>query len=250
MHLLPRLCRGKARFDLYQLRRRARAQAGPAGREAGGASAVDSARGQSRAVRSRSETGIRMKRGAGIFLTALGRLILAGLAVCVAGCARQDPLGRVVAASNDMGLMMWKADHAGDLGAEDLKAFDEAVQEIKYQAMAPGAADGTSVQERIYGRIDGVSVREIVKTGFGFKLQRLTQQRGDLEAFIARNSRLRTRAGDDESADYLKDFKEKQTAKLAGLDQQIQATEAVLHRFDGTAAPASVPGRTDAAAHP
>ena len=191
-----------------------------------------------------------MKRPSGIFPPVLGRLVVAGLAVCAAGCARQDPLGRVVAASNDMGLMMWKADHGGDLGAEDLKAFDEAVQEIKYQAMAPGTADGTSVQDRIYGRIDGVSVREIVKTGLGFKLQRLTQQRGDLEAFIARNSRLRTRAWDDESADYLKEFKEKQTAKLAGLDQQIQATEAVLHRFDGAAAPPSAPVRTDAAAHP
>lgn len=164
------------------------------------------------------------------------RLILATILIAMfsaisLGCARKQPLDNVVKSPSELGLLMWKARVADDFTLQEWRDFDEAVQQVKYSIMTEGVASGSEgVRDLTLQRINGKTVREILMAGFTVKLVRLAKERDDLVGYLSRNQRLRTRDGDDESAEFLVDLRRQQTRRLETVNEQIEASESVLHR--------------------
>ena len=163
----------------------------------------------------------------GLTLTLVGIGLIGGSF----GCSRNPPLDDIVAARSDFGLLMWKADVAGDFTREEWHDFDEAVKELKYTIMASGEASGSDgVRDALLQKIDGKSVRQVLALGLGDRLRRLTKDRDDLTGYLAHNQRLRTKEGDNASADYLDNVRDQQAKRLELLNEQIDAVKKVLLR--------------------
>lgn len=153
------------------------------------------------------------------------------LVLVLSGCTKVAPLDEKVVATSDFNFMMWKADVAGDFTLQEWHDFDEALQDIKFDVMASGKASGTNgVSNAAYERIDGKTVREVLKTGFDLKLKRLGDEREKIAAFLAINKKFRTRKGDEESATQLANIREEQERRLEVLDRHLEEAREVVQR--------------------
>jgi hypothetical protein len=158
-------------------------------------------------------------------------ILAAAVALTIPVCSRKSPLEHIVDASSDSRLLLWKADVAGDFTRQEWEDFDAAVQEIKYGVMIAGEASGsTGVWMATLQKLDGLSVREVLKLGLGHKLERVTQERDKFVEYVTHNDELRVAAGDEDSADYLRTLREHQDRRIDLLTEQIKATEEILKR--------------------
>jgi hypothetical protein len=161
----------------------------------------------------------------------ISAILLVAIVSMVSACSRKPPLEQIVAAPSDFGLMMWKADVANDFSRQEWQDFDAAVQEIKYSVMIDGEASGSAgVWAATLQKLDGLSVREVLKLGLGHKLERITQDRDKFAEYITHNDQLRVRPGDEDSVDYLRTLQEHQNRRIALLTEQIRATGEILQR--------------------
>lgn len=163
---------------------------------------------------------------------ALPRILSVVLAcAALAGCGPSDPLEGKVQANDDLALSMWRSQAERDLNPQQVLDFDRSVQEIKFKIMATGAASGSeAVATAMRGTIDGQTVRHVLQLGLGFELERAEAERSTLEAGMKQNALMTTRPGDNDSANYLIDLKQRQTARLRA------ATEEVAHARERLAA--------------
>jgi hypothetical protein len=154
-------------------------------------------------------------------------LLLALACAALAGCAPGDPLDGKVEANDDLALSMWRSQAERDLSPQQVLDFDRSVQEIKFKIMATGAASGSdAVAGEMRRTIDGQSVRHVLQVGLGYELVRAEAERSALEAGMKQNALMTTRPGDTDSANYLADLKQRQTARLrAATDEVAHARE-------------------------
>ena len=137
----------------------------------------------------------------------------------------------IIVATTDFNMSEWKSEVAGDFTLEEWNDFDAAVQEIKFEVMASGKASGSDgVQNAAFQKINGQTVHDVLKTGFNLKLKRLTGEREKIAAYFAINKKFRTKEGDDESAQQLKNIRAEQEHRLEVLDRQIEEARAVVQR--------------------
>ena len=149
----------------------------------------------------------------------------------LAGCARTNPMEDVIVATSDFNMSVWKSDVAGDFTIPEWHEFDDAVQEIKFNIMASGEASGSErIQNAAFDKINGKTVREVLKTGFDLKLKRLAGEREKIAAYFAINKKFRTKEGDEESARQLRNIREEQEHRLETLERQIEEARAVVQR--------------------
>jgi hypothetical protein len=161
----------------------------------------------------------------------IGAILLLAIGLMISACNRKPPLEQIVAAPSDSGLMMWKADVAGDFTRQEWQDFDAAVQEIKYGVMIDGEASGSAgVWTATLQKLDGLSVREVLKLGLSHKLERITQDREKFAEYVTHNEQVRVRPGDEDSVDYLRTLREHQDRRIALVSEQIRATEEILQR--------------------
>jgi len=160
----------------------------------------------------------------------IGRTFLF-LALVLGGCAKVAPLDEKVVATSDSDFEMWKSDAAGDFTLQEWQDFDGALEDIKLDVMASGKGSGANgVSNAAYARINGKTVREVLKTGFDLKLKRLGDEREKVAAFLAINKKFKTRPGDEESATQLANIREEQERRLAVLDGHLADAREVVQR--------------------
>ncbi|HEY4248228.1 MAG TPA: hypothetical protein VGM64_15370 [Lacunisphaera sp.] len=153
------------------------------------------------------------------------------LVLVLGACTKVAPLDEKVVATSDSDFEMWKSDVAGDFNLQEWQDFDGALQDIKFEIMASGKASGTTgVSNAAYTRINGKTVREVLKTGFDLKLKRLGDEREKVAAFLVINKNFKTRAGDEESASQLANIREEQARRLEELDSHIAEAREVVQR--------------------
>lgn len=153
------------------------------------------------------------------------------LVLLLSGCTKVAPLDEKVVATTDFAFIMWKADVAGDFTLQEWHDFDDALQDIKFDIMASGKASGsTGVSNATYERINGKTVREVLKAGFDLKLKRLGDEREKVAAFLAINKHFKTREGDTESANQLANIREEQERRLEVLDDHLAEAREVVQR--------------------
>jgi hypothetical protein len=159
------------------------------------------------------------------------RLFLVALAcAAAAGCGPSDPLEGKVDANDDLALSMWRSGAERDLTPQQVGDFDRAVQEIKFHIMAEGAVSGSdAVSAAMRQIINGQTVRHVLQQGLGWELERAEAERSTLEVGMRQNALMTTRPGDTDSANYLSDLKERQTARLkAATDEVAHARERLI----------------------
>jgi hypothetical protein len=158
---------------------------------------------------------------------------LAGAGLALAACAPKDPLDGIVRADTSVGLAMWESDARGRLDPATMAAIEESLQQLRFRAMADEAASGRdAIEEVVLSEVDGRSVRYVVELGLGWELKNLRAERGVLDGAMATNARLRTREGDTDSARYLREVRDNQSASLRQMDDRVEALRRKLVALD------------------
>lgn len=156
-------------------------------------------------------------------------LVLGSIAV---GCSRTPPYHQTVKADSSIGLVLWRSKMADSLSPAEWALFDRAIQEIKYKVMNDHEASGSEAIERVMRtKIDGMQLYDVVRSGLQLRLKRLLAEKVDAEAVITANAQLRTRPGDEDSADMLAEIRRTQAARLERIKNDIEAAKDELSRL-------------------
>jgi hypothetical protein len=149
-------------------------------------------------------------------------LVLALVGFAVAACGPSDPLDLKVESTSPLDLDIWRANAISRLSPQQLADFNEAYQQIKFQIMAGGAANGSSeVESAALEKINALSVRGVLKLGFDAELERVETEQALRTKAISVNTQLRTRPGDAESQSFLADLHEQQLNELREEEFEI-----------------------------
>jgi hypothetical protein len=150
------------------------------------------------------------------------RILFLCFVLLAAGCAREPLTELKIHAESPIRFAMWRVDVSDRLNREQWRLFDQAMQERKFRIMQNGAASGSAgVDEALMSEIDGKLLYDMVQPSLQARLNRLTLEKAELEARIAANTRLKTREGDYDSAQVLRDTIATQTLRARKLDYQI-----------------------------
>ena len=163
-----------------------------------------------------------------LHLVTMGILLLIGF--CVTGCRPTNLLDEKVDGRTPFGFVMWRAQIAEKQTPQERQELAEMIQEVNYWVTTNGIATGSvAVDEAVRAEIDGITVRELLLKGYEAKRQRLDLEKERLEDDVATNSRLQTRPGDTDSADYLARVRQEQTDRL---DKTIRDLRVINKRLD------------------
>lgn len=144
------------------------------------------------------------------------------LCVALAGCGPEDPLDIKVDAKNYVAFSMWESEASSRLTAQQLKDFNEALQEIKFRIMADGTAAGRDgVEQAAWEMIDEKTVRDVLRMGLSRELERVRAEQAALARSMDQNRRLITRPGDVASKSYLSLLHEREAEHLNAVNAQI-----------------------------
>ncbi len=143
-----------------------------------------------------------------------------------------------------MGFAMWRSHAASSLSPEQLADFDQAVQAIRIRVMSVGQTSGSEwIDAEARGIVDGKTVREVLRTGLGWKLELTVAERSALQEALRNNALMRTNPGDFASAHYLEDLHDRQAARL---DAALREEAGIRARLVASGLPADPPGRLPA----
>jgi hypothetical protein len=107
---------------------------------------------------------------------------------------------------------------------EERIEFAKALQELKYHAMSgEGQAPGPGVNASVREQVAGLAVRQVLVTGLTIKLGRKQEEEKALLRSFVMNARLRTKPGDDASAEFLESVRGGQSKQLQSLHDEISA---------------------------
>jgi hypothetical protein len=163
--------------------------------------------------------------------------VFACLGLVCAACQRTPLLETKVEAGNSHAFSRWQTQHREEFSAAAWSEWEAALQDIKVRIIALREASGTeAVNEALLPKVDGRTVRAVLRQGWEARLWRLNVEREELEKNIAGNSTLRTNPGDTESATYLQRKLQEQKARLERAKADIAQAEARLKELAAPAA--------------
>lgn len=153
-------------------------------------------------------------------------VIFLGLSLLLVGCGKAPgPVLDMKISDGD-----WK-DYTDSLQAisdrqtpEERTEFGKAIQELKYHAISgEGLSPGPETYASLREQLAGLAVRQVLVTGLSIKLGRKQEEEKALVRSIMMNNRLRTKPGDDASADFLESVRSGQAEQLKSLRDEITA---------------------------
>jgi hypothetical protein len=113
---------------------------------------------------------------------------------------------------------------AGRQTAEERTEFAKALQELKYHAISgEGLSPGPEIYAALREQLAGLAVRQVLVTGLSIKLGRKQEEQKALLRSFVMNARLRTKPGDDASAEFLESVRGGQSKQLQSLHDEISA---------------------------
>jgi hypothetical protein len=144
------------------------------------------------------------------------------MALVLSACGPRDSLDLKVTAETPLSVSMWRGRVGDKLTPEQWRDFDDALQQVRYDIMQQREATGSNgIDEAMRSKIDGRTIRFVLQLGLGAKLMRLEAEDDVLNEKLAYNRSLRTRPGDDDSAQHLGEV-------LRSLQRRSEAVKAEL----------------------
>jgi hypothetical protein len=105
---------------------------------------------------------------------------------------------------------------------EERAEFEQALQEMKFQAMlGDGPTKASAMRGDIRRQLAGKTVRDVLVLHCTIKLGRKQEQETALQRSVRMNARLRTKPGDEASADFLDGVRAEQAKQLESLQAEI-----------------------------
>lgn len=147
---------------------------------------------------------------------------MAALLALAIGCAPRDPLERTVTTPTLRRFASWRAGIQSDGSAELRRRVGEAIQEIRTNIAGNRELDRTmettlpepSIDEAVRKRVDGRTLREVLRHGYELRVRRLNEELAGLEDAMRKNDKLVTRPGDVESRQHLDGLRDRQQARV------------------------------------
>ena len=156
-------------------------------------------------------------------------LLALALVLAAGGCAPADPLETRIPADSAISYAMWESDTLGRLTPEQMEDYRDALQEIRFRAMGlHGASGHEAVEASLRRTIDGMTLRQVILQGLGWKVARLDAQRAELAKSIALNARIRTHPEDTASQNYLEEFHDRLVKQM---NETIEAGDRARRRM-------------------
>jgi hypothetical protein len=172
------------------------------------------------------------------------RTLSLSLAVGLAltGCGPKDPLEIRVRSATELDLDMWRTHAPGRLSQPQIADFNEALQQIKFQIMATGSANGASdVAALAMKTINGQTVRSVLQRGLSWELRSLETEREMRVRALQANAGHVPERGDERAERLRRDVLERQIGEIN--DQALEITR-VARRLDAAGLPTDLPPLT------
>lgn len=154
--------------------------------------------------------------------------------LALAGCDRREPSIARIEAKNYGAFYYWRSSVSRQFTPEHWKAFNDAVQELRYEAMAQGVTGSDAINEVMCRQIDGRSVDEVLRAADNTRLQRLRAERDKLKAMVDANALLAARPGDEDLAAALEQRRSDQLDRLRHVMMEITAARQQFAADGGT----------------
>jgi hypothetical protein len=160
-------------------------------------------------------------------------LILSAFAgIALAGCTPKAVLDRKVSADSAIRFSMWRTRIDDDLTLEQRKDLDGALWEFKHRALHGDNPVGIEdADEVVRDQVSGMTVREVLRTGYELKLAGLKAESDSLDDFIRYNADLKPVTGT--SAEFLATIHDSQVPRLRAMDEDIENTQRKLDELLG-----------------
>ena len=141
--------------------------------------------------------------------------------VGLVGCQR-NPYDIKISARHDRGFELWLSGESGTLSPADIKALNEARQQIKLAAMTetPGLATA-ELDLAVYAQINGHSVRDVLLRGLDIQIDRLAKEIARLEERENRYRQVDASRLEADAREFLEGF----TERLAKRRSDLQALQ-------------------------
>lgn len=156
-------------------------------------------------------------------------IILLGVCLLIGGCGKAPgPVLDLKVSDGDWTAYQRSLEAiAARQTPEERKEFEQALQEMKFQAMLDDGrtSSGPEINGRVRAQIAGLTVRDVLVLNLTIKLGRKQEQEEALVRSLTKNSRLRTRDGDVASASFLQSVKDDLAKKLETLRSEIAVLE-------------------------
>ena len=155
-------------------------------------------------------------------------VLLALAAAALTGCQRH-PLEQKISV-RDMGAYnLWVGSASRDLSPAQAADLAEARGAIRLSLMAGGKLSGAeTVDAAFLEKINGLTARELLRLGLEVRQRRFADEKAELEQNILYQSKLKTKPGDKESADYLQYHIALDRERLAKVESELAAIQAKM----------------------
>ncbi|HVU35822.1 MAG TPA: hypothetical protein VHE61_20450 [Opitutaceae bacterium] len=153
------------------------------------------------------------------------------------GCSRPDPSLQSIDARNYGAFYYWRSSVSSHFTPQRWSDFHDAIQELRFEAMARGVTGTDAINEALCARINGRTVAEVFRMADEGKLTRLRTERDQLKTMVDSNALLAPRPGDAALADDLGERRTNQQDRLRALVAEIAATRQHLIAQGGHPSP-------------
>lgn len=128
-------------------------------------------------------------------------------------------------ASTTLNFALWRSKVAPEFRPREWAAFDTAMQEIRYEAMAAGISGSTEIDAAVRQLVDGKSVDYVIQRGLNRKLNRYITERDEQKALIDRNNPLGTLRDSEENAQVSRSVRTAQRERYDRILEEIEKIE-------------------------
>lgn len=157
-------------------------------------------------------------------------LVAAALA---AGCDRAPKGPTLVDGRNYGAFYDWRSSVSSQFTPEGWREFNDAIQELRFAAMARGVTGQAAIDQAMCDRVNGHTIPEVLRMADNARLDRLIAVRDKLQTLLDANALLAPRPG--ESTEYIERRVTDQAQRLAAINADLLATNRRLVRHGGQA---------------
>lgn len=152
--------------------------------------------------------------------------------VLITGCTQERRGDTTIDSSSTLKFAIWRSKVGAEFTPKEWAAFDVALQEIRYEAMAAGFSGSASIDSAVRELIDGQTVEYVVQRGLNRKLNRYIRERDEQKKVIDREKPLGSLPDIEENAQVARSVRAAQIMRYEKITEEISKIEDALALID------------------